>query len=279
MLPLMLNIVFSVGFGHVMKWSEHRSASMLWVGAWNYLSAALLCGLITLISHPTGAVPFTVATGLWGGVCYLVSLLYYAATVARLGVGLATAAIRIAVALPVAVALLVWHEPLHAAQLAGLALVLIALPLLGGGRAGSLHGGVALVVGLLVPLFIITGLGQLAARVYSGGAPSSNTYLYLTALFAGAALSALVAVRVRPVRLQGQDLALGLLLGATNVAANVSLLLALRALPSAVVFTVSSSAGVVLAAVTGVVVWGERLSPPATGGVVLATAAVVLLTR
>lgn len=106
-----------------------------------------------------------------------------------------------------------------------------------------------------------------------------NTFLYLTALFAGAAVSALVALGVRPIRLHRRDIGLGLLLGAVNVGVNLSLLAALRELPSAVVFAVSSSAGVVLAAVSGVLIWRERLQRPAITGVALAAVAVVLLTR
>jgi drug/metabolite transporter (DMT)-like permease len=197
----------------------------------------------------------------------------------RLGVGRATSAIRIAVAVPVATALLVWHEPVQPAQLLGLGLVVLALPLLGQGRADAATGSVLHTLRLLAPLFVVTGLGQLAARIYSGGAPATNTFLYLSCLFAGAAVSALAAVRLQRVPTRRPDLAFGLLLGTTNVAANLCLLSALRALPSAVVFAVSSSAGVVLAAVTGVVVWGERLSRPAVGGVALAAVAVVLLVR
>jgi drug/metabolite transporter (DMT)-like permease len=275
-----MSIVFSVSFGHIMKWSERRCATALWVGACNYIAASVACtALMLLAARPTTNIPFTIATGLGGGVSYLVSLLFYFTAVARLGVGPATAAIRVAVAVPVAVALLVWREPLDGAQWAGLTLVLLALPLLGRGQAGSVPGGGVLLAGVLAPLFIITGLGQLAARVYSGGAPDADRFLYLTCLFAGAAASALVALCVRPQRLQRQDVGLGLLLGAVNVLSNVCLLAALRALPSATVFTVSSSAGVTLAAVTGILVWGERLSRPAIAGVTLATAAVVLLTR
>ena len=279
MIPLALNIVCSVCFGHIMKWAERHGANPLWVAAYNYLVASSGCAVLTLLVHPTGRVLFTFLTGSWGGVCYLVSLLYYFAAVARLGVGRATSAIRIAVAVPVAVALLVWHEPVQPIQVLGLALVVLALPLLGCGRAGAAQGSVLRTMSLLAPLFLITGLGQLAARIFSDGAPAGNTFLYLSCLFAGAAVSALVAVRWQRVPTRGPDLPFGLLLGTANVAANLSLLAALRVLPSAVVFAVSSSAGVVLAAVTGVIVWRERLSRPAIGGVALAAAAVVLLVR
>jgi drug/metabolite transporter (DMT)-like permease len=278
-IALVLSVVFSVGFGHVMKWSERRRAYPLWVGAWNYIGGSAACALITLTHPPAAQVPFTIVTGAWGGVSYLVSLLYYFTAVSRLGVGLATATVRLAVAIPVAVALLVWHEPVDLAQAAGLVLVLLALPLLSGGGSGGASGHGGLILGLIAPLFLITGVGQLAARVYSGGAPAANIFLYLTCLFAGAGVAALVTLWWRPAPLQRRDLLFGLLLGAANVGSNLFLLQALRVLPSAVVFAVSSSAGVVVAAVSGQLLWHERLRRPAVAGVALASVAVVLLTR
>lgn len=279
MIALVLSVVFAVGFGHVMKWSERRRAYPLWVGAWNYIAGSTTCALITLSHPPAAAVPFTIVTGAWGGVSYLVSLLYYFLAVSHLGVGLATAAVRLSVAIPVAVALLVWHEPLDSLQGAGLILVLLALPLLSGGQAGTGAARRRVSASVVAPLFLVTGLGQLAARIYSGGAPAANMFLYLTCLFAGAAIAALVALRLRPAPLRLPDVGFGLLLGAANLGSNLFLLEALRALPSSVVFAVSSSAGVVVAAVTGQVVWNERLSRAAALGVALAAVAVVLLTR
>ena len=147
-----------------------------------------------------------------------------------------------------------------AAQAVGLALVAAALLLLGSGNAGSRKEGMGQLLGLILPLFLVTGLGQLAARIFSAGAPAENTYLYTATLFAGAAIAALVALATRPVHPQRQDLWLGLLLGATNTITNLSLLSALRELPSALVFSISSAASVALLAITGVLFWRERLS-------------------
>jgi len=253
---------------------------VLWVGAWNYIGATAACLVVTLaVPHPARGIAFTIMTGAWAGVCYLVSLLFYFAAVARAGVGIASAVNRLSVALPVVAALALWHEHVAGAQAVALVLAAVALPLLGSGQAGSRRGNLAFLIGILVPLFVITGLGQLAARIYSGGAPATNTFLYLTALFAGAAVSALVSLGMRPIRLHGHDIGFGLLLGAVNVGVNLSLLAALRELPSTVVFAVSSSAGVVLAAVSGVLIWRERLPRTAIAGVALAAVAVVLLTH
>ena len=309
MLALVGNIVSAVVFGHIMKLSSHRRANLLWVGAWNYLTASAICLALTLQAPPHATIGFTIATGAWAGVCYLISLLYYFTAVARLGMSLATAAIRISVALPVLAALLIWHEPLHPAQAAGLLLVGVALLGLGaggGGSQGGTGGGVRvgavgsgggeagsgrvggsgggridprMLLTLILPLFLVTGAGQMAARIFSGGAPAANASLYSAAVFGAAALSAFVALAIRPAPLRRQDILLGLLLGATNATTNLLLLRALRDLPSSEVFSVSSAASVALAAVTGVIIWGERLSKPAIGAILAATAAVALLAR
>lgn len=324
MLALIGNIISAVVFGHIMKLASHRHANLLWVGAWNYLTASAVCLGLTLQSPPHAAIGFTIATGGWAGVCYLISLLYYFAAVARLGMSLATAAIRISVAMPVLAALLVWHERLHPSQAVGLLLVGVALLGLaadgGSGtgrdrharRAASPGNGEALLLdppraesegyaglgateqragsvghrldprillGLILPLFLVTGAGQLAARIFSGGAPAANAALYSAAVFAAAALSAFLALAIRPSQLRREDVLLGILLGACNATTNLLLLRALRELPSSVVFSISSAASVALAAVTGALVWGERPGKPAIGAILAATAAVALLAR
>ena len=324
MLALIGNIISAVVFGHIMKLASHRHANLLWVGAWNYLTASAICLGLTIQSPPHAAIGFTIATGGWAGVCYLISLLYYFAAVARLGMSLATAAIRISVAMPVLAALLVWHERLHPAQAAGLLLVGVALLGLtadGGsgagrprnaGRTANLGNAEALLpvpprarsvgyaelcatgqrdgrpghridprilLGLILPLFLVTGGGQLAARIFSGGAPAADAALYSAAVFAAAALSAFVALAIRPAPLRREDILLGILLGACNATTNLLLLRVLRELPSSVVFSISSAASVALAAVTGALVWGERPGKPAIGAILAATAAVALLAR
>ncbi|MDB5077955.1 MAG: integral rane protein [Chloroflexi bacterium] len=278
-IPLMLNVISAVAFGHVMKWSTIRKANLLWVAACNYLGASIACSLALLVARPSGHIWFTAFTGAWGGVSYLISLLYYFAAVKALGMGLATSVNRIAIALPVAAALLIWHETLHIEQAVGLALVAISLPLLGSGKYRGAQGGTRLLLGLLLPLFVVTGVGQVANRIYNSGAPSNNVYLFLACLFGAAGISALIALRIRPVPLKRQDLFLGLLLGSINTITNLLLLAALRELPSAVVFSVSSAASVLLAAITGVMFWGDRMNKVAAGGVLMATLAVVLLTH
>ncbi len=279
MIPLAFSVLFAVAFGHVMKWATHVKANLLWVAAVNYVAASLVCVVVMLVVRPGENALFTSLTGLWGGVCYLLSLLYYFAAVKRIGMGLATSANRIAVAVPVAVALLVWHETLRAEQGIGLALVAISFPLLGSGRAGLGSAELKVLLGTLVPLFVITGACQLSNRIYSGGAPAQNTFLFLSCLFGAAGATAFLALLVQPVKPRRQDVYIGLVLGGANLTTNVLLLAALRELPSAVVFSVSSAASVMLAAVTGVMFWRERLNRVATSGVLLATAAVVLLTR
>lgn len=279
MLALLCNVLLSVSFGHVMKWSTQRRAHLLWVGAVNYIGGSTVCLLLSF-THPShSAVGFTVVTGLWAGVSYLISLLYYFAAVTRLGMGLATSAIRVSVALPVAVAIVVWREPLGLAQSVGLALVALALVLLGSGDLGASRQGVLQLFGLILPLFLVTGLGQLAARIFSSGAPQQNVYLYTGALFGGAALAAMVALTINRQPLSRQDVCLGLLLGSVNIGSNLCLLQALRELPSAEVFAVSSAASVALAALTGVWFWHERLARPAMVAVAATSVAVVLLTR
>src|SRR5271165_5880601 len=112
MLALLLNIITGVIFGNIMKLAAQQRANLFGVAAWNYLTATVVCCVLMVVQRPTGQLGFTVVTGLGGGVCYFVSLLYYFVAIDRIGIGLASATIRMSVALPVVAALVFWHEAL-----------------------------------------------------------------------------------------------------------------------------------------------------------------------
>jgi drug/metabolite transporter (DMT)-like permease len=278
MLPLTLNVLLAVVFGHMMKLAGQRNANLLWVATINYLTAGAGAVLSAAVVRPQGQLTFTIATGAWGGVCYLLSLLFYFAAIEQVGMGLATAGNRLAVAVPVAAAILVWHESLHPVQVVGLLLVAASLPLLANVRLGGAGDNGTALLRVLFPMFAITGISQLANRIFSGGAPAANEYLFLAALFGAAAISAFIALLLRPGSLRPGDVVLGASLGMVNFAVNIFLLTALRELPSAVVFSVSSGGSVLLAVLTGSLVWGETLTSSAKAGAVGAMVAVVLLT-
>ena len=276
-LYLALHVAGSVSFGHVMKWALRRNCSLVAVGAANYVVAASLSLLLALVGHGAGLTFRGMAAGILGGLSYVVSYYFYYQSIRLTGVSISTAVIRLSVLPAVAASIAVWGERPGTHQVAGILLVLAALPLLSqqpGDKAANLAGPVW---GWLLALFATTSGGSLAAKLFQeGGTPLAKPFL-LAVWFGTAAVVALAALRAQRLRPSRHDLPLGLLLGSVNVVGNFALLAALEHLPGAIVFPVASAGGVMLVVVTSAALWGERLSRLALAGVALAVPALALM--
>lgn len=276
--PLLItHVTVSVSFGHVMKWGMRRQCDLVAIGAVNYVVASALCGLLSLVLQSELLTPGAVAAAVIGGASYVISYFFYSRSIRLSGVSVSTTVVRLSVLPAVLASVLLWGERPSAIQTVGIALVLVALPLLS--RQSRVDGapGAGPVWGWLLGLFVTTAGGSVAARLFQEvGTPGSRPLL-LTVWFAVAAVIALGALRRQRLGPTGDDLRLGGLLGAINVVGNMSLLVALWYLPGSIVFPAASAAGVMLAVVSARSLWGERLSRPALAGVAIAVPALVLM--
>jgi len=274
---LAAHICLLVTFAHLMKWSELRGADRAVVVGLNYLVAALGGLVWYLASGAPALLVETLFIGAASGIVYVAGLYLYVALIASSGVCIATSIIRLSVVAPLLAAVLYWREQPTPGQILGAVLVLVALPLLSGPWRGSdkpLGGGALL---LLPALLFTSGSAQVLSKAFASLGAPAQLPLYTLILFSTAMVGALLPfVRQRPV-LMGQHVALGVALGLANLLGNAALLMALQRLPGVVVFPVASSGGLVLAVLSSLVIWGERLQRPAQGGVALAVVALALI--
>jgi drug/metabolite transporter (DMT)-like permease len=274
---LVVHIFGSVSFGHIMKWSLRRNASLVAVGSVNYVVASIGSFIVALllVSPSLGTSGYLAA--LLGGLSYVVSFYFYYQAIRLTGVSISTSVIRLAVVPAIVASILLWGEHPVPHQVVGILLILVALPLLSRQPSDKSANIAGPVWGWLLALFVTTSGGSIAAKLFQETGDPSSKPLLLGFWFGIAALVAILALarqRLRPTR---DDLPLGVLLGAVNVAANTALLAALDHLPAAIVFPAASGGGVMLVAVTSALLWGERLSRPALIGVVIALPALVLV--
>lgn len=276
-LYLAIHIAGSVAFGHVMKWALRRNCGLVAVGAVNYVVASSLSLVLALAIRSAGLTGLGVATGVVGGLSYVVSYYFYYQSIRLTGVSVSTAVVRLSVLPAVVASIALWGERPAEHQVVGVLLVLVALPLLSrqpGDKAVQLAGPVW---GWLMLLFVTTSGGPVAAKVFQeSGAPLAKPYL-LAVWFGMAAVVALATLRLQRLRPTRDDLPLGALLGAVNVVGNFAMLAALDHLPGAIVFPASSAGGVLLVVVTSAALWRERLSRLAFLGVLVAVPSLVLM--
>jgi drug/metabolite transporter (DMT)-like permease len=277
MLALVVSVVFMAGFGLVVRASQRRGLHMLGVGLCNYLAAALFYGLWILRDGLWTCDWRTAAIGAIGGAFYGGGFFLILAPMRWRGVGIVSAILGLSVLLPVLFSFILWREVLAPVQVAGVALALCALPLLGfdeGARGGKLTPGMAAV---MLGLFLVNGGCMTVQKWFHTTGLDGERPVFFWYLFTVAAAILLVAWLTRSRELERTDLGYGVLLGACNVLANLALLAALDRLPGVVVFPVMQAGVMIFSVLFGQVAWRERPGRLGLAGIGLAAGAVALI--
>lgn len=283
MLFLLVATVFSAGFGLIVRWAQMRRANLWAVGALNYVTASLFHltrSFITRLGPPS---PPTVTIGILGGIAYVSAYLMFFPFVARRGVSVATAVIRLGVVLPVLVSMLLWDERVGTIQGIGIVLALAALPLLttkSSPEAPLHHPASRLRTGDIVTLgalAITNGLCMLSVRGYEESGVQGEASLFLGFLFGTAAIVGCIAWFAHRAPSSPRDLLPGILLGLCNALANLALVASLQELPGMLVFPFYSAVGVLFTALFARLAWQEHLQRLERIGMAITLMAVVLV--
>ena len=277
MIPVLLATFFSASFGLVVRYAQGRRCNLLAAGAINYATAAAFhLGRRALVAGFYPSQP-TLILGLIGG-CAFVGAYFLLVPFMRLrGVSIATAVLRLSVLMPILVSVLWWGERPGAVRSAGAALAFLSLPLLnfrvtGHGEHLGRRGALSLVV-----LFVANGICMTVLSGYQQAGVQGETSLFLGILFGTAAIIALIGWLLHRGGSSRRDLIPGIMLGLCNALGNLSLVTALRQLPSLLVFPFHSAVGLVYVAVFARVVWAERISRYEAVGMFITLVAVVLI--
>lgn len=278
MIYVLLAAVCSVLVSMLLKLAKRHGVDVAQAVAWNYVVAALLAAWLlvpSLAPLATPAAPWSALVAL----AILLPTIFVAlgASVRHAGIVRSDAAQRLSLLLSLLAAFVLFGERLDGWKLAGCALGLVALvgmvwrhgPAGGDGRGQWTW-----------PLVVFAGFGTidvLFKRVAAAGIPLGSALLAMFTLALPVAF-ALAAWRSRG-RFTLRSLVGGVALGACNFGNILYYLKAHRALPDhpALVFASMNLGVVVLGALTGMLVFRERLSRINLAGVVLALGAIGLL--
>lgn len=285
MLFLLLRVVFTVAFSHILRLSQARTPRPLYAAAVNYGVAAVASGAWTLIAGWRWHSP-TILLGIAAGVGYVVSLLLVLPSMRKSGVSVTGAVLQLALMVPVAVGIWRFGEHPNAYQVAGIALTLVSLPILSFTTSVDDPSASQSFSLLTLVLFLSSGLSQVLMKEFSVAALPSDLPLFSTCLFLAATFGTLGWCILVPKALPNAaepdgriygEWPVGLALGLVNMLQLVCLLLALQQLPGIIVFPVSASLGIVVNTLASMLFWKER--PPLAGwlGIALAILAVILL--
>jgi len=277
MLWLALSVVVDFAFVQFFKAGQRRGYHSPTVVATNYIVVA-----ISLLTYLLVTDQFTVSreallTGLVTGSVFVSSMVLMTRTLDRAPASAVFTAFRMSVAVPVALGVWLWNEPMASGQLVGVALAFLALVMMTSGSDETRHATGWRIMLLLVGIFALQGLSHSCLRSvhYNGLDDAFLQVLMVTGATAGSLGWAAIALSRRLP--QRGELQLGAFIGAYNTLALCIIMTALSKLPGTLFFPVVGCSVVLLDNVAAHFFWRERLNRTAAAGVAVAALAIFLV--
>lgn len=275
---LVLAIVLSTAFGHVMKWAVARRCSTAQVGAVNYLIASATAVLLGQAGRGLHYDRPVLIVGLIGGVSYAVAIVAIFNVIRLAGIAVTGTLMRISTMVAVAGAILLFHEMPSAAQWGGIALTAATFAILqpAQGKHIETSRGWALALNMLL-VILSNGTGFLAWKMVPAWGCGGQHLEFLSMLFGIPMVTCAVESAARRQDVTRTAVVIGVILGLVNVASVSSSLCAIQTIPAVVFFPIYSCGGLILNAVTAALFWRERLKKRTLAGITIAAVALLLL--
>jgi multidrug transporter EmrE-like cation transporter len=288
MIYLVLAILASFSITLLIKDNETRGVKTQVVLAANYLTAALIGGAFLIFGGIPPMSRETLFLGLGGGLLWPGAFFLLMWGIRHFGVSLAGAVSRLSLTVPLIFAVVFLDERLEVGMVLGIVAALAACVLLssiGSERQGSKTQLSERLdrraVWYFPALLLIFGLVDVWANLFTTVAPTEEKPLFMLLIFSGAAITMAVVIAWQRLEIDRRSALRGLVLGVPNFFSTYFLVESLGAPAfngmSAVVYTLYSVVGVVLAYLAGALIWEERLTRRNQAGVALAVVAIVLL--
>ena len=278
MVWLVLAIVLSTMFGHVMKWAVARGCSTAQVAAVNYLIASGAAALSAFLLHGFQYDRTVFAIGLLGGLSYAVAVVAIFNVIRLAGIAVTGTLMRISTMVAVLGAIFFFHEMPSAVQWVGIALTVATFAILkpAEGEHIETRGRWPLVINAAL-VILGNGVGFLAWKMTHAHGCGDQLFEFQTLLFGIPMATCAFESAVRRQRVTRVAVAIGILLGAVNFASVRCSLEGIQSIPAVVFFPIYSCGGLILNAVAATVVWRERLRRRTIVGIAVAGVALVLM--
>ncbi len=275
---LAANIIFITVWALCYKLSIRRSGYFLGVIASTCGTATVAIfgwDLITLGFHYH---QMPALMGIVAGVCLFFAMISYFLIIqsgARLGVSWTI--ITLSMIIPTFGSIIIWKELPNSHQAAGLLLALIAVPLLGQVKPGA-SSMTGREFGLLAASFFLSGGVSLITKAVPTLGYALYVKTYVFCLYAGGFAVAVIACLSAGRVPTGDEVKLGIIMGLAGAGNHVFLVLALEHVSGTVAFPVRTCASLLLTILISYFMWRERISEKEFAGLLVAIAAIVLMT-
>ena len=287
---MILAILFSTGVFVAMRLFERFKLDNHQALMWNYVFAAgtgfLMCKQFDtptqLIDEPWFGL--SLVTGFW----FIFTYLLMTASTQRSGVTVTSLSSKLSVVLPTLAGVVLLHERLNFVAMLGIVLALVALVLVVGGKKGDAINRVStdrkgLLISLL-PVFIFfgTGTGDILMKLTEQRNTADDmsfmiAFIYFIALLFGILIVIYDLLRGKS-KWQWRSSVGGIGLGVINYFSTYSIYHAMRCFDNIVLFPVYNIGVVSVTALTGRLLFKEKLTWKNYLGLAIAIIAVILIT-
>lgn len=277
MIALVVNIIFTVAFFHVIRTAQSRGRNVMLVAVVNYLVASPVCFLLSLSQNNLTLSGPTLFWGSVQGICFIGTYYLLCTSMSVSGMAIATAILRLSVVIPVLASIVAWGEVPTAFQIAGIVACLVSLPMIGLRQSGDTVTITPRFLFLMALLFVGMGIANTSSKAFvEAGVPDVQT-TYTGVLFGVAAIGGILCF-VSPVwRRNLTGVREGIVLGLVNVVSIVSYVVALEQLAGVVVFPIQAAAGLLLNTLFAVWVWDERFTNRTIAGMGIAALGLIFV--
>ena len=283
MLYLVLAIVFSTGVFVAMRLFERFKLDNHQALMWNYVFAAgtgfLMCKQFDtptqLVNEPWFGL--SILTGFW----FIFTYLLMTASTQRSGVTVTSLSSKLSVVLPTLAGVVLFSEKLNFVATMGIVLALVALVLVVGGK-NTTDKGIKINWLLPVLIFFGTGTGDILMKLTEQQNSSDDmgfmiAFIYFIAMLFGFLVVALDLIRGKS-KWQWKSAIGGITLGVINFFSTFCVYNAMRCFDNVVLFPIYNIGVVCLTALTGWLLFKEKLTWKNYLGLAIAIIAVILIT-
>jgi len=252
MFNLSLSVLCSVLIANLlMVFGRKGRLSMLPIFLGNYFVASI-SSYYSLSGSITALPAFDLSFGIFTGALFLLNFWVFQKCIVVNGLSLSVGAMRIAMIIPILLALLIFGEQLSLLNLLGIMLGLAAFSIKS--DAKSLHNLL-----WIMGLFAISGFSDASLKIYKE-LGSANEPLFVYLIFTSAFIYTLVAIVIGKTRVSLSAILFGFALGVPNRLSTVFFLRGLDSVPAAIAYPSVAVAIVLLSILSDIFFWKKAVS-------------------
>jgi drug/metabolite transporter (DMT)-like permease len=260
-------LLSSLSIALLLRVFEHKKGNRTVIIASNYILAGLLA---FLLSRKTAAAPAVYYFGAVLGLFFFTGFFLFSKAIKTKGIAGAVTIGRLSLAIPVALSISLWGEKPAVTDILSLVLVFVVI-FTWEGKIGKLSP-------ILLALFLLFGSIDSAIKFFKLKFPGTDDSFFLIIVFFSAMVWGWLYIFLSRREVKITDIGRGLLLGIPNYFSTYFVLRALETIPAYIVFPFINIGMIILSALSGYVLFKEKLSRKKILLLFLGAAAVLLLT-